>query len=1199
REYIRLKREIEIGVHASSESIKELSLFFRSSKHLLDSAEKVTVIRDTISKLETLSLLPYDSTMKTGTQFVSWDQLKQIEEQGVKLQEARLLIEECRNECQVLGSYPLDVFDVPLNSLSRTIELIEECNIASKQTQYDPEVCSTNIDHISCLASATERLLITFQNFCKVNQESSSETNDSGQLGEDPLIMACHKQMIAKWNGINLNELNAKLGQTIAMLHEIHSVSGTGRKDREVIAQLASDIGFLSDHILSLSQSYLRDSLQFYSANSKLLYVVLRVFRALVSKGYCSDDTAEEEDGDAEGDINGMTFEDDQDGTGMGEGEGKKDVSDQLESEDQLAGLKSDKDNDDDNAENQESRQLNEDEADQGMEMENDFEGEMCDLPDKEPDDEMEEEEGEELDREMGDDGSPDDQVVDEKMWNESDDEDDVNQEDEKFEKDSGVEGEAIEGQTRTKEEDEGEDPSKEERKDSESKVDEDKPNEDNAGDGMDNDHSNEEDMINEDIDNEEEQHGVDVRGDDHEQQDENCDEGEMQLDDDVCLDGEDDNAESNDADEEADENENPDDADSEEAPIENPLDENPPEDQGEGEDRVDESAAAKPQGQGTVENDEEGNDEPEAEPEETAIESMEQEASPEEAVHGVRSNQGTDAVKEDGMEEDEKEEEANEEDDVAGGPGSAQAQDSQNNDSGQGGGYSEQDGANDNRAEAQTEQNSDDIPNPFKDPGDASKFWHKKLNMVDSSSDDKDNAENVENDGTADEDQEADKNAGDFEYASKEENNSTQVLGEATEEEATKLDQMDTDEKEEEAEKEIEQQKSKQEEPNTARQDKKKTSKQSKRTSPEDQNIENGSDEDDAMSEVDEKIDDETSEASEKGDDGDIEDGNRRNLISADFSKLTAGDDDTERLDPQKLVQDEQVASIDRERVAEAKAKWSKIQGETHNLARRLCEKLRLVMEPLVASKLRGDYRTGKRINMKRVIGYIASGYRKDKIWLKRTKPAKRNYRILLAVDDSESMKKSGAGELALRAMATLAVGMNQLEIGELGIASFGDDMKLLHPYHLPFTSESGSDMVVNFGFDQKRTRTALCIESALASFEEYGDNSSMQLVFLISDGRIERDSRASLQRLIREMAERNILLAMIIVEGDIKKKDSIVNMKEVTFEKGKPVVKRFIEEYPFPYYIVLDDMSALPEVLGDALKQWFEILGQLNSSR
>ena len=50
----------------------------------------------------------------------------------------------------------------------------------------------------------------------------------------------------------------------------------------------------------------------------------------------------------------------------------------------------------------------------------------------------------------------------------------------------------------------------------------------------------------------------------------------------------------------------------------------------------------------------------------------------------------------------------------------------------------------------------------------------------------------------------------------------------------------------------------------------------------------------------------------------------------------------------------------------------------------------------------LQGDYRTGKRLNMRKVIPYIASQFRKDRIWLRRTKPAQRNYQIVLAVDDS-----------------------------------------------------------------------------------------------------------------------------------------------------------------------------------------------------
>lgn len=52
-----------------------------------------------------------------------------------------------------------------------------------------------------------------------------------------------------------------------------------------------------------------------------------------------------------------------------------------------------------------------------------------------------------------------------------------------------------------------------------------------------------------------------------------------------------------------------------------------------------------------------------------------------------------------------------------------------------------------------------------------------------------------------------------------------------------------------------------------------------------------------------------------------------------------------------------------------------------------------------------RGDYRTGKRLNMRKVIPYIASQFRKDKIWLRRTKPSKRDYHVCLAVDDSSSM--------------------------------------------------------------------------------------------------------------------------------------------------------------------------------------------------
>jgi len=42
----------------------------------------------------------------------------------------------------------------------------------------------------------------------------------------------------------------------------------------------------------------------------------------------------------------------------------------------------------------------------------------------------------------------------------------------------------------------------------------------------------------------------------------------------------------------------------------------------------------------------------------------------------------------------------------------------------------------------------------------------------------------------------------------------------------------------------------------------------------------------------------------------------------------------------------------------------------------------------------------------MRRIIPYIASHYQNDRIWLRRSKPSKMNYQLLIAIDDSSSMQ-------------------------------------------------------------------------------------------------------------------------------------------------------------------------------------------------
>jgi len=98
-----------------------------------------------------------------------------------------------------------------------------------------------------------------------------------------------------------------------------------------------------------------------------------------------------------------------------------------------------------------------------------------------------------------------------------------------------------------------------------------------------------------------------------------------------------------------------------------------------------------------------------------------------------------------------------------------------------------------------------------------------------------------------------------------------------------------------------------------------------------------------------------------------------------------------------------------------EVRQLWSQLERCTAPLAAALCEQLRTILEPTLKGRLQGFYRTGKRISMRRVIPFIASNYRRDKIWLRRTKPSKREYQIVVAIDNSRSMSECGVGPMAL----------------------------------------------------------------------------------------------------------------------------------------------------------------------------------------
>ena len=286
-----------------------------------------------------------------------------------------------------------------------------------------------------------------------------------------------------------------------------------------------------------------------------------------------------------------------------------------------------------------------------------------------------------------------------------------------------------------------------------------------------------------------------------------------------------------------------------------------------------------------------------------------------------------------------------------------------------------------------------------------------------------------------------------------------------------------------------------------------------------------------------------------------------------------------------------------------EARSTWSRYENLTRDISLLLTEQLRLVLAPTLAAKMRGDFRTGKRLNIKRIIPYVASHYKRDKIWMRRSVPSKRNYQIMLAVDDSKSMSESGSGQLAFETLALVSKSLSMLEVGQICIVGFGDEVHVAHDFDKTFSSEAGVHVLQQFRFEQSRTNVRNLIAQSIKLFRDARRKTSSagtdlwQLELIISDGVCE--DHDSIKRLVRQAQEERIMIVFVIV--DALKGESIMDMTQATFEPDaagdtKLTIKRYLDGFPFGYYLIVGDVRELPAVLVTALRQWFAEVAALD---
>ena len=248
-----------------------------------------------------------------------------------------------------------------------------------------------------------------------------------------------------------------------------------------------------------------------------------------------------------------------------------------------------------------------------------------------------------------------------------------------------------------------------------------------------------------------------------------------------------------------------------------------------------------------------------------------------------------------------------------------------------------------------------------------------------------------------------------------------------------------------------------------------------------------------------------------------------------------------------------------------------------------------------------------------------------------------------MVAVDDSSSMRHNRAGAAAIEAFVTLCRALTRLEAGELSVVSFGKEVRLVHPFGRPFTDDAGAAAVSQFTFQQEGTEVASLLETALFMLNRAAETgrarhtvgsgvSCRQLLFVISDGIMSEEGRDKVRRWVRVAAERGQMLCLVVVDnakasaqGTKEGKDkgrgkgaSILESVRVQFganasegwspsnKKGKKsggrkrargrgkkmTVTRYLDDYPWPNYVICQDVSQLPDALCDILRQFFELM-------
>ena len=212
--------------------------------------------------------------------------------------------------------------------------------------------------------------------------------------------------------------------------------------------------------------------------------------------------------------------------------------------------------------------------------------------------------------------------------------------------------------------------------------------------------------------------------------------------------------------------------------------------------------------------------------------------------------------------------------------------------------------------------------------------------------------------------------------------------------------------------------------------------------------------------------------------------------------------------------------------------------------------------------------------------------------------KPKKRQFQILVALDDSSSMSDNRSRSIALQSLTTISSALALLEVGQLGVLRFGEKAEVVHSLGQQWSQSAGRRVGGQFTFEQQQTSLVSLLSLGTGLFTRHRNQAARslavsQLLVIVSDGRgIFHEGREKVTQAVMKARQAGYFCLFLIVENP-ENKDSVLDIRLPVFKDGLlQSIDSYMEHFPFQHYIVLRDVETLPQTLSDALRQWFELV-------